>query len=148
MVVPAHSLVAPRGAMGGPWSLATYYRRNCIFVFPRFSCCGLIYSSLVLCRVSLMCALILVVVAFHPPVVFVSIILVVIFSGCLCSLFSMLNRFFCDGSYECVVVHARMHIECVCKRFWTGSKLLGYWFYSLIIFHMCCVHLISDVKTV
>ena len=27
MVVPAHSLVAPRGAMGGQWSLAAYYRR-------------------------------------------------------------------------------------------------------------------------
>ena len=26
MVVPAHSLVAPRGAMGGQWSLAAYYR--------------------------------------------------------------------------------------------------------------------------
>ena len=44
--------------------------------------------------VSLICSLILVVVSFHPPVVFVSIILVVIFSGCLCSLFAMLNRFF------------------------------------------------------
>ena len=41
-----------------------------------------------------MCSLILVVVSFHPPVVFVSIILVVIFSVCLCSLFSTLNRFF------------------------------------------------------
>ena len=60
----------------------------------RFSCCGLIYSFLVLCSVSLICSLILVVVSFHPPVMFVSIILVVIFSGCLCSLFSMLNRFF------------------------------------------------------
>ena len=39
-------------------------------------------------------------VSFHPPVVFASIILVVIFSGCLCNLFSMLNLFFCnDGSY-------------------------------------------------
>ena len=56
-----------------------FSRRNCIFVFPplvfcmlcrkySFSCCGLIYSSLVLCRVSLMCSLILVVVSFHPPV--------------------------------------------------------------------------------
>ena len=81
-----------------------FSRRNCIFVFPplvfcvlcrkyRFSCYGLIYSFLVLCRVSLICSLILVVVSFHPPVVFVSIILVVIFSGCLCSMFSMLNRF-------------------------------------------------------
>ena len=26
MVVPAHSLVAPRGAMGGQWSLAAYHR--------------------------------------------------------------------------------------------------------------------------
>ena len=26
VVVPAHSLVAPRGAMGGQWSLAAYYR--------------------------------------------------------------------------------------------------------------------------
>ena len=89
-----------------------FSRRNCIFVFPplvfcmlyrkySFSCCGLIYSSLVLCRVSLMCSLILVVGSFHPPVVFVSISLVVIFSGCLRSLFSMLNRFFVcdDGSY-------------------------------------------------
>ena len=82
-----------------------FSRRNCIFAFPplifcmlrrkyRFSCCGLIYSFLVLCRVSLICSLILVVVSFHPPVVYVSIILVVIFSGRLCSPFSMLNRFF------------------------------------------------------
>ena len=84
-----------------------FSRRNCIFVFPSpvfstcmlcrkylFSFCGLIYSFLVFCRVSLICSLILVVVSFHPPVVFVSIILVVIFSGCLCSLFSMLNLFF------------------------------------------------------
>ena len=82
-----------------------FSRRNCIFVFPPlvfsmlcrkylFSCCGLIYSFLVFCRVSLICSLILVAVSFHPPVVFVSIILVVIFSGCLCSLFSMLNMFF------------------------------------------------------
>ena len=82
-----------------------FFRRNCIFVFPplvfcmlcrkyRFSCCWLIYSFLALCRVSLMCSLILVVVSFYPPVVFVSIILVVIFSGCSCSLFFMLNLLF------------------------------------------------------
>ena len=81
-----------------------FSRRNCICVFTPlvfsmlcrkylFSC-GLIYSFSVLSRVSLICSLILVVVSFHPPVVFVSIILVVIFSGCLCSLSSMLNLFF------------------------------------------------------
>ena len=59
-----------------------------------FQLLWLIYSFLVFSRVSLICSLILVVVSFHPPVVLVSIILVVIFSGCLCSLFSMLNLFF------------------------------------------------------
>ena len=51
-----------------------------------------------------MCSLILVVVCFHPPVVFVSIILVVIFSGCLCSIFSMLNLVFfvCDDGSYCI----------------------------------------------
>ena len=67
-------------------------RRNCIFVFSPlgfsmlcrkylFSCCGLIYSFWVLCRVSLICSLILVVVSFHHPAVFGSMILVVIFVG-------------------------------------------------------------------
>ena len=83
-----------------------FSRRNCIrlyfgcYVGSIISVVGLIYLFLVLCRVSLMCSLILVVVSFHPPVVFVSITLVVIFSGCLCSLFSHVESVFCDdGSY-------------------------------------------------
>ena len=68
-----------------------FSRRNCIFVFPPlvFSMLcrkhifsyGLIYSFLVLCRVSLICSLILVVVS--------------------CSNFSMLNLFFCNDGRLC-----------------------------------------------
>ena len=99
-----------------------FSRRNCIFVFPPlvfsmlcrkylFSCCGLIYSFLVLSRVSLICSLILVVVSFHPPVVFVSIMLVVIFFRVFMQSFFHVESVFCccnDGSYveqPCLHVH-------------------------------------------